>query len=69
MNKPFDPDEREADRSRSIRALEEAVTELLFRQELWAPAATAHDRKMMRRDLLEAARRYGRAVDALARKR
>jgi hypothetical protein len=56
------------DRLRRMEIVEEAMTELLYRAEHWTTAnASMHDIKCRRRELLDAARRYGRAMDALAR--
>jgi hypothetical protein len=59
-----------ADPKRSMERLEEAITDLLYQVEHWTHTGwTMHDMKVRRRYLLEAARKYGRAMDALARKR
>jgi hypothetical protein len=53
-----------------MERVEETATELLYRAEHWTlTGMTLHDAKCRRRELLEAARRYGRAMDALARGR
>jgi hypothetical protein len=56
------------DRLKQMERLEESIAELLYRAEQWTvTGATLYDLKGRRQELLEAARRYGRAVDALAR--
>jgi DNA repair ATPase RecN len=58
------------DRRRSMESVEEAATELLYYAEHFSlQNQTMHDWKVRRRNLLEAARKYGRAMDALGRRR
>jgi len=56
------------DRTRTIESLEEAVDELLYVAEsMKTPAPTEWERRQRRKQLLKVARRYGRAIEALAR--
>jgi hypothetical protein len=58
-----------SERMRQMYRVEETATELMYAAEKWAAAMTSHDAKFRRRELLRAARDYGRAMDALARVR
>lgn len=53
---------------RAMDRAEEAATELLYYVEHWTLTnRSMHDIKIHRRYLLSAARRYGRAMDAITR--
>lgn len=54
---------------RAMTRAEDAAMQLLYYAEHWATTgATFYDLKRRRTDLLEAARRYGRAMESVARK-
>jgi hypothetical protein len=54
--------------AKRMERLEEAVATLIYKAEHWSlTGATMWDMKCRRVELMEAARRYGKAVDALAR--
>lgn len=58
------------DRTLTMERLEEAVAELIYVAEHFSlTGATMYDLKVRRRNLLEAARKYGRAMDSLGRLR
>lgn len=62
--------EKKADRQRAFERVEEAAMYLIYVAEQWTcTGATMHDWKVRRRNLLSAAREYGRAMDSLGRVR
>lgn len=69
MNQPKEPLTSD-ERLKQCRRVEETAMDVLYYAEQWSTTgATFFDLKRRRESLLEAARRYGRAVDNLARKR
>lgn len=52
---------------RAMDRAEQAMTDLLSMAERWSTDRSPHDLKCDRRDLMGAARRYSRSMDAITR--